>query len=267
MNKVHKACDHEMLSALADGQLRGAAFAQAVESVQRNEDAAATWHCYHLIGDALRAADLADCSRDAAFLAGFQARLGQEPSQARPSLASAAGHVTAAQAAGAYASVERLAVTPVAVAASGALAAVPAVTMAANAPTFRWKMIAGFASMAAVAAIGWNLIAAPGGPGALPTSGPQIALVPGAPEAAADAGVAAAPARIQPVEVAGPLGVPSQALPADQGVAVAGNEPQVMIRDPRLDELLAAHKQFGGTSALQMPAGFLRNATFEAPAR
>jgi sigma-E factor negative regulatory protein RseA len=51
-------------------------------------------------------------------------------------------------------------------------------------------------------------------------------------------------------------------------VAVAGNEgQQVMIRDPRLDELLAAHKQFGSTSALQMPAGFLRNATFETPDR
>ncbi len=36
-----------------------------------------------------------------------------------------------------------------------------------------------------------------------------------------------------------------------------------MIRDPRLDELLAAHRQLGNsTSALQMPAGFLRNATF-----
>jgi len=41
----------------------------------------------------------------------------------------------------------------------------------------------------------------------------------------------------------------------------------VMLRDPRLDELLQAHKQFGSTSALQMPAGFLRNATFEEPSR
>jgi sigma-E factor negative regulatory protein RseA len=36
-----------------------------------------------------------------------------------------------------------------------------------------------------------------------------------------------------------------------------------MIRDPRLDELMAAHRQLGGHSALQIPAGFLRNATFE----
>jgi sigma-E factor negative regulatory protein RseA len=40
-----------------------------------------------------------------------------------------------------------------------------------------------------------------------------------------------------------------------------------MIRDPRLDELLAAHKQFGGASALQQPAGFLRNATFQPAGR
>ncbi len=40
-----------------------------------------------------------------------------------------------------------------------------------------------------------------------------------------------------------------------------------MIRDPRLDEFLAAHRQLGGASALQMPAGFLRNATFEGPNR
>jgi sigma-E factor negative regulatory protein RseA len=36
-----------------------------------------------------------------------------------------------------------------------------------------------------------------------------------------------------------------------------------MIRDPGLDQLLNAHRQLGGHSALQKPAGFLRNATFE----
>ncbi|MCF8160016.1 MAG: sigma-E factor negative regulatory protein [Polaromonas sp.] len=41
----------------------------------------------------------------------------------------------------------------------------------------------------------------------------------------------------------------------------------VMIRDPQIDALLAAHRQFGGTSALQTPTGFLRNATFEEGAR
>jgi sigma-E factor negative regulatory protein RseA len=42
---------------------------------------------------------------------------------------------------------------------------------------------------------------------------------------------------------------------------------QVMVRDPQLDAMMAAHRQMGGHSALQMPSGFLRNATFERPAR
>ncbi|MEK9803379.1 MAG: anti-anti-sigma factor, partial [Curvibacter sp.] len=49
--------------------------------------------------------------------------------------------------------------------------------------------------------------------------------------------------------------------------AQAPAEASVMIRDARLDQLIAAHQQQGGSSALQMPAGFLRNATFERPAR
>jgi len=40
-----------------------------------------------------------------------------------------------------------------------------------------------------------------------------------------------------------------------------------MLRDPQLEELMAAHRQYGGVSALQMPAGFLRNATYETPQR
>jgi sigma-E factor negative regulatory protein RseA len=46
--------------------------------------------------------------------------------------------------------------------------------------------------------------------------------------------------------------------------AVLVASPQgVIVRDARLEELLAAHKQVGGNSALQMPSGFLRNPTFE----
>ena len=41
----------------------------------------------------------------------------------------------------------------------------------------------------------------------------------------------------------------------------------VVLRDPQLEALLSAHRQFGGASALQMPAGFLRNATYDAPQR
>ena len=58
--------------------------------------------------------------------------------------------------------------------------------------------------------------------------------------------------------------VPSAAAPA---AASDQADAQIMIRDPQLDALMAAHQQLGGHSALQRPAGFLRNATFERPAR
>ena len=40
-------------------------------------------------------------------------------------------------------------------------------------------------------------------------------------------------------------------------------ESQVMIRNPQLDALLAAHRQLGGASGLQAPGGFLRSTTFD----
>ncbi len=58
------------------------------------------------------------------------------------------------------------------------------------------------------------------------------------------------------------------AVPAASTPTLAQSEPpRQMLRDPRLDELLAAHEQSAGISALQMPAGFLRNATFEGRGR
>lgn len=91
-----------------------------------------------------------------------------------------------------------------------------------------WKLAAGVASVAAVTAVGWNVWSG-GGAG---NAQPQLAT---------------APAAVQQV-AADPAASP-------------------MLRDPRLDRLLAAHRQFGGASVLQTPSGFLRNATFEAPGR
>jgi sigma-E factor negative regulatory protein RseA len=108
---------------------------------------------------------------------------------------------------------------------------------AANASVFRWKLFAGVASCVAVAAVGWNLLGA-----AMPSTGSGAVMA----------------------------GAASSAVAVASGTASAGdagNASQVMIRDPHLDALLAAHKQFGGTSALQGPAGFLRNATFETSGR
>lgn len=211
----------EVISALADGQLRGDAFALAVQSATgADADAGATWDTYHLIGDVLRtgARDARTC--DAAFMARLSARLAAEPAVLRPAVVAESAMSSPVQAASDL--------------------PVKARAEAANAPNYRWKMLAGVASLAAVAAIGWNIA------GSVGNAQPQLALVP-----------------VPPVAVA----------PATGAMAVAQSEPApqssspVMIRDPRLDELLAAHKQFGGNSALQMPAGFLRNATFEGSGR
>ncbi len=202
----------EQLSALADGQLQGDELAQALEFAAQ-ESGQSTWQLYHLVGDVLRSPELAQHQHGTrSMVMRVREQLAQEPLHGR--LQETAPVV--------------------------AQIAHPATAVAANASVFRWKMAAGFASLAAVAAIGWSSFAGLQGAG---SSSAQLA--------AASASVPAA------------ASVPAQSM-APPVVAVAGNEgQQVMIRDPRLDELLAAHKQFGSTAALQMPAGFLRNANFE----
>lgn len=184
---------HELVSALADGELHGAEFTRALAVLASSPQAQDHWHSYHLVGDVLRAgAGTAVGAHDAAFMARLRLRLQQESAPVRPG-----------------AGVSRILVQP-----------------SANDSVWRWKLVAGLSSLAVVAALGWQL-AAPS---------PQAAQMAAS-------------------------GAPSVS------VAQTGAETPVMIRDPRLDQLIAAHQQLGGTSALQMPAGFLRNATFERPSR
>ncbi len=101
----------------------------------------------------------------------------------------------------------------------------------ANAAVFRWKVLAGMACTALLGVmVLWH------SPMVGPQDGAQMAALSKA---------------------------PTTNLAADIASADAGP----MIRDARLDELMAAHRQLGGHSALQVPAGFLRNATFEGPGR
>ena len=192
--------DNELISALADGQLRGEAFARTVQHVCADRSALQAWHAYHLIGDVLRSGEAVHAAAPQPFLDKLSARLAQEPGP-------------------------QPAVAPVLVQQGWSSG------KAANDGAMRWKMLAGVASVAAVAALGWSVIAT-GNPGV--GNPPRLAAAPQQPDA-------------------------EQVLARGQ----AG----VMIRDARLDELLAAHRQLGGASALQMPAGFVRNATFEGPAR
>lgn len=217
MGTEHANNPQDALSALADGQLRGAAFAQAVELVEQDADARATWHAYHVVGDVLRSGELAVCSDDQAFLARFQSRLAQEPVLTTVTAANLIA--IDAYKAGAEAHLYAEAHVP---------------KEASNESFFAWKLVAGLASVVAVVAVSWGVLS---GSGTAPAA-PQLAQ-----------------ANTQ------------GSTQVQQAVTLADGAPQVMLRDARLDELMAEHKQFGGTSALQMPAGFLRNATFESPAR
>lgn len=193
----------ELISALADGQLASEDFAQALAACEADAQALDSWNTYHLIGDVLRSPGLTAHAADAAFVARLRTRLDQEPAFGpAPVVAPAAGLQQKTPADLPDHSPQR---------------------EASNDANFRWKLAAGFASIAAVAAIAWTA----GGNLLAPSAAPQLAQ-----------------------------------SEASQQVLVA-SERGTMVRDARMLELLAAHKQFGGTSALQMPSGFLRNATFE----
>lgn len=221
MNQTMTA--REQVSALADGHLQGEDFARAIDAVCAEDDARGAWRSYHLVGDILRSGTHAPCSDTDAFLTRFQQRLAAEPVVATPVLAP----VTATKAM----TVQRRA-------------------DAANEPMFRWKLVAGAASLVAVAAISWTLV---GNGAGFPSSGAQIAAQQ---QPAANSVLASAAANNQS---------PVTSTLTPTRVMVGNGSPQVMLRDPRLDQLLEAHQQAGGAS--QMPSGFLRNATFEGPTR
>lgn len=113
---------------------------------------------------------------------------------------------------------------------------------AANDASFRWKMIAMAASVSAVMAVSWSLLGAGVTGGGTPQAGPVIAGV-------------------------SPEPVVRVAVPQSEGPVVVETPQGRLIRDARLEALMAEHRQYGGMSALQMPAGFLRNATYDAPER
>jgi sigma-E factor negative regulatory protein RseA len=194
--------DSELVSALADGQLQGDAFLQALELLEQSEQARTQWDAYHLTADVMHSGAAFSCATPSTdFLLRLRKRMAsqtREPSDADPIQA-----VTRAS--------------------------VPA----ANDPSRHWRWMAVCASVVASLSLGWNLSGNGGG---------SLA--------------------------AGPLAQWTPALaPSSPGLTTALTPAGVMIRDSRIDQLLAEHQQFGGTSALQMPTGFLRNATFEKTVR
>ncbi|MEO8121137.1 MAG: sigma-E factor negative regulatory protein [Rhodoferax sp.] len=205
--------NRELVSALVDGELRGEAFARTVEWTGDVEEGRLTWHAYQVVGGVLRSGEAIVSDRDAAFMQRLKLGLQQETPR-KP-----------------YSDAINRVVDDAVTAGAGGLNR--SNNEGANDSIFRWKLLAGLASLAAVSVIGWQAVGALGDQ----REGLQLAQV-----------------QTGPVEAALPQATAADASP-------------VMIRDPQLDALLAAHRQFGGTSALQMPAGFLRNATFEGAAR
>lgn len=197
------------MSALADGQLSREDVAIALLACGRDESALIGWNTYHLIGEVLRLpggfAAPAVRGADMAFVSRLSHRIAQE-AILTTKLQSFDFNSAALPKENATADLLHH---------RGA---------ASNDGNFRWKLLAGLASMAAVTAIAWNASGF-----FSPNAAPQLAQIPSS----------------QQVVVASPQGP--------------------MVRDARLEELLAAHRQLGSNSALQVPSGFLRNATFEAP--
>ncbi len=201
------------LSALVDGELDAQALDALLQSLAEDEGVRTTCMGYQVIGEVLRGgAPQPSTLPPHAFVAGVRSRLQAERvSSVSPSVS---------------VSID-----------------LPVRAPAANDAVFRWKMVAGVASLAAVMAVSWSVIGgAPASSGGA-AAGPQMALL------QSPAGVSLA----------------NVVQPADQPTALVVNTAQgPVLRDARLEQLLAEHRQYGGMSALQMPAGFLRDATHTA---
>jgi sigma-E factor negative regulatory protein RseA len=208
------------LSALADGELTDLELQALLLDQVDSSEMHATWACYQVIGDALKGSGGVAAAWRAPqdFLAGVREGLHGAPGK----------------------SVSALPAVPL----SNATMQVGAQAKpAANDPVFRWKMVAGLASLAAVMAVSWTVLGT--SQGTLGGSA-QLALAETVP-----AQQSGAPSVV----------VARESRNASQPVVVNTNQGP-LIRDARLEALMAEHRH-GGVSALQMPAGFLRNATYD----
>ena len=200
----------ELLSALVDSHLTSEECIAILDACKHDFSLLNQWNAYHMVGDVLRSsAPGAARGADMAFVSGVQHRLSSEVALAGKALRSHSP--LRLQLSGQGSVLGRLETTE------------PGQN-AANDGSYRWKMVAGLASLAAVCAVAW-------GPSGLlsRTDAPQLALNRGNAQ----------------VVVPSPMGL--------------------MVRDTRLEEQLADHRQLGGAAAKQMPAGFFRNAAFETP--
>lgn len=198
----------ELLSALVDSDLTSAECIEVLDACRHDFSLLNQWNAYHMVGEVLRSsAPGAAQGADMAFVSRVQDRLASEVAPAGGALYSRAA----------------LLLQPLK---QEIVSARPENTesgqYAANDGSYRWKIVAGFASLAAVFAVAWGASGS-----MLRTEGPQLALNQGNAQ----------------LVVSSPMGL--------------------MVRDIRLEEQLADHRQLGGAAALRMPSGFFRNTAFE----
>ena len=198
----------ELLSALVDSDLTSEECIAILDACKYDFSLLNQWNAYHMVGDVLRSSASGTArGADMAFVSRVQHRLASEVALAGKALRSDSPLRL-------QSSKQGIVLAQLETTALG--------RNAANDGSYRWKVVAGLASLAAVCAVAW------GASGLLSrTDAPQLAL---------DQGNAQ-------VVVPSPMGL--------------------MVRDTRLEEQLADHRQLGGAAALQMPSGFFRNAAFE----
>ena len=211
----------QRMSAWMDDEADAAELDAVLGALRADQTLSLTWASYHVIGESLRQE--------------LPAQMGVSPSvflsQVREGLAAEAD--------------ARPETAPVpALVAAGVQQPAMVRGRAANDALFRWKIVAGAASLAAVMAVAWGVL---GSMSPDTDAGAQLAVAP--------AGKVLVVGNTAPQPVAPPATV---VVETPQGT---------FVRDARLMRLLAEHRQYG-MSALQMPAGFLRNATHDgAPSR
>lgn len=231
----------EQLSALVDGEATPPSM-PGVLAYAESDEGQQSWRMYHLIGDVLRSPELAHHSQHD-ILSGVRAHMEREPR----AFTGGADDMPLGQ-------LQQVA---------AAEAAQPSQLHrgAANASVFRWKMAAGFASVAAVAAMGWGALL--GGGADHGRAGAQLAALSPQSVAAVAHGASAALAGIAAPEADDAhIALGADAQSSTVVAVTTPNGQSVMLRDPRLDELLASRNQFSSAANLQMPASFLRNANF-----
>jgi sigma-E factor negative regulatory protein RseA len=198
----------DLLSALADNHSTAAECRIVLDACKHDPTLTDRWNTYHLVGDVLRSsAPGLSQGADLAFVGRLRQLIASE--------ALFPVEIVASSLAPRLQSLEQ-----------GMAAAKPEIPIrnldAANDGSFRWKIVAGVASVAAVLAIAWSTF------GSLSRNdAPQLA----------------------------------QGLSNEQVLVASPIGP--MLRDARLEELMADHRQLGSAATLQMPSGFFRNAAFD----